>query len=73
MYDDDECEEDEDDDGCVLCQYCGKPMYEESGYCSSCERWQSQEDRPKKTLPVWVMLTALFLLATFVYGALRSF
>ncbi len=75
MSDDDEWEEDEDedDDGCVPCQYCGEPIYEESGYCSSCERWQSREDRPHKTLPVWVLLTALGLLGIFVYGALRGF
>jgi predicted nucleic acid-binding Zn ribbon protein len=73
MYDDDEWEEDEEDDGCVPCQYCGEPIYEESGYCSSCERWQSREDRPQKTLPVWIMLTALFLLGIFVYSALRGF
>ena len=73
MYDDDEWDDDSEDDGYVPCQHCGEPMYEESGYCSSCEQWASREDRSQKTLPTWVMLTALILLAVFVYGALRSF
>ena len=71
--DDDDWEEDEEDDGYAPCQYCGEPMYEESGYCSSCGQWASREDRPQKSLPVWVMLTALGLLAIFVYSVLRGF
>lgn len=65
--------EDDDDDGYIPCPYCGKPMYEEAGYCSGCERWISQEDAPRKPLPPWMVVVILMCLAGLILGALQLF
>ena len=69
--DEDDWDEGEDDDGYVPCPYCGKPMYEEAGYCTACDRWISHEDTPRKPCPLWVAVGVLICLACLVRGALR--
>ena len=69
--DDDWDDEDTDDDGYVPCPHCGEPMYEESGYCSSCDRWISREDVPRQPLPAWMVVLVLMALAGLVVSALR--
>ncbi len=71
--DDDDNDDLDDDDGYVPCPYCSKPMYEEAGYCSACDRWISQEDAPRKSLPPWMVIVILMCLAGLVFGALRVF
>ena len=76
MRDDDDDEawnEDEDDDGYVPCPYCGEEMYEEAGYCSSCERWITREDVAPRKLPNWMIFVIVLLIATFIIGALGLF
>ena len=51
----------------------GEPMYEEAGYCSSCDRWISREDVPRKPLPAWMVVLVLMALAGLVFSALRLF
>ena len=70
---DDWDDEDTDDDGYVPCPHCGEPMYEEAGYCSSCETWISREDVPRKPLPAWTVVMVLMCLAGLVCGALFLF
>lgn len=72
--DDDEAwDEDDEDDGYIPCPHCGEPMYEEAGYCSSCERWISREDVAQRKLPAWMIMVIVALLGTFILGALRAF
>jgi predicted nucleic acid-binding Zn ribbon protein len=79
-HDDDEydagewdADEDVDDDGYVPCPHCGAEMYEDAGYCSSCERWISREEIPQRSLAPWMVVVIMILLAMFVLGALRLF
>lgn len=77
-YDDDDddeepWDEDDEDDGYIPCPHCGEPMYEEAGYCSSCERWISREDVAQRKLPAWMIMVIVALLGTFILGALRAF
>ena len=73
MRDDDDWDDDADDDGYVPCPYCGESIYEEAGYCSACDRWISNEDKPRKSMPAWMILIILLLVAVFVLSALRGF
>jgi predicted nucleic acid-binding Zn ribbon protein len=70
---DEDWKEDQDDDGYVACPYCSKPMYEEAGYCSACERWISREDFAAKRLPAWMFATIVLCLVALIVGALRLF
>ena len=68
--DDDDWDEDSGDDGYVPCPYCGESMYEESGYCSACDRWISREDAPQRTLAPWMVMTIVGLVAIMILSAL---
>lgn len=66
-------DEDPDDDGYVPCPHCGKPMYEDAGYCSACDRWISREEVSDRKLSPWMIFVIVILLAMFILGALRGF
>ena len=68
--DDSDWDEDTEDDGYVPCPYCGEQMYEEAGYCSSCERWITREDIPGKTMAPWMVVVILVLLGTLIFSAM---
>lgn len=63
--DEESSDQDEDDDGYVPCPHCGEQMYEDAGYCSSCQTWISREDSPQKSMPpatsfvIWLLIAAL--------------
>lgn len=63
--------DDGDDDGSVDCPHCGATMYEDAGYCPSCERWITAEDLAKRPQPLWVVVGIAICLAvalTWVIG-----
>ena len=71
--DDDDWDEDTGDDGSAPCPYCGEAMYEEAGYCSSCERWITREELPRQSLPAWMVIVILIVVAMLALSALRPF
>lgn len=56
---DEDAEEDVDDDESIPCPYCGESMYEESVQCPHCGNYLSEEDRPHKRKPLWLILAAI--------------
>jgi zinc-ribbon domain len=48
--------EDEDDDLCVPCPYCGRQILEESERCPQCGRYISKEDAPPTKKPLWFLV-----------------
>lgn len=55
----------DDDDETISCQYCGKPMWEESPRCPYCGNYISREDEPYRLKPFWIILTVILLLLAF--------
>jgi hypothetical protein len=48
--------EDEDDDLCIPCPFCGHDILEDSERCPHCERYLSREDFPTPRKPIWIWL-----------------
>jgi hypothetical protein len=51
-----EYSEDEDDDLCIPCPFCGRRILEESERCPYCEKYLSKEDAPYVRKPWWIWL-----------------
>ncbi len=51
---DDDPDDDGEDDPTEPCPYCGRPVYDDSPRCPSCERYLSREDRPWSK-PAWIV------------------
>jgi hypothetical protein len=49
-------DEDEDDDLCQPCPYCGRQILEESERCAHCGRYISLEDAPPTRKPLWFLI-----------------
>jgi hypothetical protein len=65
-------DEDLDDDrSTVPCPYCRRPVYEDAEYCANCDEYISLEDAPPERKPVWIVWTAVILLATMLLWYLR--
>jgi len=58
----DEDDGDSDDEPTVPCPACGRPIFEDSPYCPSCEQYISAADHAAAGKPVWVIATALVCL-----------
>jgi len=54
--------EDEDDDCCVPCPYCGREILEESEQCPHCEHYISREDAPSARKPIWILVGVVLCL-----------
>jgi uncharacterized paraquat-inducible protein A len=60
---------DEDDDAdTVDCPGCGRAVSELAERCPRCGTYLSEEDAPRRTLPTWVVITAVVLLAAIAMG-----
>ena len=46
----------EDDDLCIPCPYCGRPILEESERCPYCEHYLSKEEVTPARKPIWIWL-----------------
>ena len=70
--DDDELDEGDDDreDVYISCPHCRGTMLEAADYCPQCQRWITREDLPPKRQPLWIVIVALILLATFLFAVL---
>jgi len=54
--------EDEDDDVCIPCPYCGREILEESERCPHCEHYISREDAPPARKPIWILVGVVLCL-----------
>jgi predicted nucleic acid-binding Zn ribbon protein len=77
MRDDEEDEawdpEDEGDDAgdTVPCPYCGAAIYDDAVRCPKCGEYLSDEERTTAGRPTWVIVTALLVLAGFLWACVR--
>lgn len=70
--DDDEPYEADGDDGSTgPCPYCGADIYDDAVRCPVCERYLSDEERTTTNQSTWVVITALLLLAAFLWSSFR--
>lgn len=77
FHDEDEPEDDDedasfddggDDDPTMPCPYCGAAIYDDAIRCPVCDRYLSDEERVKTNQPLWVVITALVLLAVIFWA-----
>ena len=74
MHDDDwedDLDEDDEDNGYIDCPHCGQSMLEAADYCPSCDRWMSDEDTPKKSQPLWLIIGIVICLVISLGWILR--
>lgn len=57
----------------IDCPHCGSAIYEDAPACPHCGNYLTDSDRVGRTQPLWVILTAIFLLMIFVYALVRPF
>lgn len=63
-----EPDDDSEDEETIPCPYCGKPVWENSPRCPSCENYLSRDEAPADRLPSWVIAGfVLALLATLLW------
>jgi predicted nucleic acid-binding Zn ribbon protein len=55
---DDDGDEDFDDET-IPCPYCGASIHDESVQCPRCGNYLSEEDRPHRRKPLWLVLAAI--------------
>jgi hypothetical protein len=58
---------DSDDEPTVPCPYCRREIFEDSPFCTFCERYISSVDQPGLGKPLWVVATALLCLGIAVW------
>ena len=57
---------DGEEENTIPCPYCGIDIYDDAEVCPHCRSYIVDEDRP--SLPMWVIGTALLLLALILSG-----
>jgi hypothetical protein len=63
---------DESDDDCTMpCPYCGQSIHEDLLRCPHCENYLSEEDLPRKSKPLWLILAAIACLLAALTWFLR--
>lgn len=62
--------DDDFEDDYRSCPHCGRTMLEAADHCPGCNRWITREDLPQTRQPLWIVIVALILLATFVFAVL---
>jgi hypothetical protein len=70
--DDGDDQEDSDDEPTGPCPYCRREIVEDSPRCPYCERYISDEDHPRRSQPIWVIVTALICLGVAIWWAIRA-
>jgi hypothetical protein len=63
---------DDEEEPTVPCPYCRAEIHEDAERCPSCGQYISEEDRPPRRQPRWVLVTAvLCLLLIYLWIAAR--
>jgi predicted nucleic acid-binding Zn ribbon protein len=75
-WDDDEWDDDDDyaddawsqaEQAVEPCPYCGEDVWEEAQRCPHCGNYLSAEEARRPMQPLWVVVTAVALLATMLW------
>lgn len=69
---DDHDAEGSDDELTVPCPYCRREIVEDSPRCPYCEQYISEEDRPTRKQPLWVIVTAVICLGFAIWWAISA-
>jgi hypothetical protein len=70
---DDDVDEDISDDAYIECPHCGQTMLEDAEYCPSCDRWISDEDSPRPSQRLWIVVGIALCLAIALTWILKGF
>lgn len=64
-------DDDGDSDPTMPCPYCGADIYDDAIYCPACDRYLSDEERTTTNQKPWIIVTAVVLLAVFLWACFR--
>ena len=54
---------DDEDDNTVPCPHCKKDVYDGAEQCPYCGQYISEEDKPRESKPVWIVIAGAVCLA----------
>jgi predicted nucleic acid-binding Zn ribbon protein len=66
-------DDDEEDGDTIECPHCGAEISEYAQQCPRCRYFVSEEQTRRAGQPKWGVITAIVILAMFVYAAIRWF